>query len=439
MAEEKKTKGAMENKALSRVTEEERQSWTSIAFIWVGTMICIPMLMVGGIFATSLKFSNIFFATLIGFAVCCLIMVLGGMQGCDLGIPSTMCATRAFGSSGSSFTMALAIFIGDVGWFAIQTATCAVAFNTLLGFVKISFPFWLSCLIWGIVMTVTAVYGFGLMKWLNYIACPLLIIMCVYGAVYGVNQSSWQSITTMVTGNTMSMPAAISTVIGLFAVGACCNADYTRYAKSRVDVVKATVLGVLPAAVLMIMVGSIMALATGNYDITNVFANLGLPVVAMVILILATWTTNTGNAYASGLASMKLFRLRDSLRPKATLACGLLGTVIAMLGIADAMQAYISIVSALVPPVAGVVIADYWVVCRGKAEKWAPVKGVNWIGIIAWLLGAIVALFFSFFSTALDSILVSMVAYLILNVLLGKSSLRGKGEITIDEATEVTK
>ncbi|MBR3993522.1 MAG: cytosine permease, partial [Anaerotignum sp.] len=436
---DKSTKSRVENKALSQVNENERQSWTSIAFIWVGTMICIPMLMVGGIFASALTFSNIFIATVIGFAICCLIMVLGGMQGHDLGIPSTMCATRAFGSTGSSFTMALAIFIGDVGWFAIQTATCAVAFNTLMELVNTNVPFAVSCLIWGCVMTVTAVYGFGLMKWLNYIACPLLIALCVYGAVHSVNQSSWQAITTFTAENTMSMSIAVSTVIGLFAVGACCNADYTRYAKSRGDVVKATVLGVLPAAVLMIMVGSIMALGTGNYDVTSIFANLGMPVVAMLVLILATWTTNTGNAYASGLASMKLFRLRDELRPIATLGCGVLGTVLAMLGIANAMESYISIVSALVPPVAGVVIADYWIVCKGNPENWKPVKGVNWIGIIAWILGALVALFFSFFSTAVDSIVVSMVSYLVLNTVLGKTGLRGKGEITIEEATEVTK
>ncbi|MBQ3032455.1 MAG: cytosine permease, partial [Anaerotignum sp.] len=123
----------------------------------------------------------------------------------------------------------------------------------------------------------------------------------------------------------------------------------------------------------------------------------------------------------------------------ATLGCGVLGTVLAMLGIANAMESYISIVSALVPPVAGVVIADYWIVCKGNPENWKPVKGVNWIGIIAWILGALVALFFSFFSTAVDSIVVSMVSYLVLNTVLGKTGLRGKGEITIEEATEVTK
>ena len=39
-------------------------------------MICIPMLMVGGIFAETLTVPSILGVTVAGFAVCCLLMVL---------------------------------------------------------------------------------------------------------------------------------------------------------------------------------------------------------------------------------------------------------------------------------------------------------------------------------------------------------------------------
>ena len=51
------------------------------------------------------------------------------------------------------------------------------------------------------------------------------------------------------------------------------------------------------------------------------FAGLGLPVLAMLVLILATWTTNTGNAYMSGLAVCKMFSIKDKDRPKVTMGC----------------------------------------------------------------------------------------------------------------------
>ncbi len=446
MEENKSTlqESSQQDKGMSQILPTERRSWASVAFIWIGTMICIPMLMVGGIFAGALTVDSIFWATFLGFSICCALMVLGGIIGCDLGLNATMTSTRAFGLTGSNFTMALAVFIAETGWFGVQTATCATAFNTLMALVGISFPFWLSCTIWGVVMFITAVYGVKWMSVLNYIAVPLLVILCAYGGMHSIQTAGWNAISSTVTENAMGLPAAISTVIGLFALGATCNSDYTRYCRSRGDVVKATVLGVLPAAVLMIMVGAVMALGTGNFDVTSMFAGLGLPLVAMLVLILATWTTNTGNAYMSGLALCKMFSIKDRDRPKATMGVGVLGTVIAIAGLAGALESFINIVGATVPPIMGIVIADYWVICRGKAENWKPQRGVNWAGIIAWICGGGFALcetlgLFSVFSAALDGVIIAFLAYIVLYLALRNSSLVGQGEMSIEEATAKAK
>lgn len=440
--ETKKSTG--NDKGLSRINENERRAWGSVAFIWIGTMICIPMLMVGGIFAETLTIGSIFAVTVIGFAICCLLMAMGGMIGSDLGLNATMTSTHAFGMIGANFSMALVIFIAETGWFAVQTATCAMAFNTLMEVVGVAFPFWLSCVIWGIVMFITAVYGVKWMSVLNYIAVPLLIILCGYGCFHSVHTAGWDTISSTVSSNVMSIPVAISTVIGLFALGATCNSDYTRYCKSRGDVVKATVLGVLPAAVFMIMIGAIMALGSGNYDVTSMFAGLGLPVIAMLVLVLATWTTNTGNAYMSGLALCKMFSIKDKNRSKATMAVGIIGIILAIMGLADFLNTYISIIGAVVPPIMGIVIGDYWVICKGNKDIWKPVRGINWIGIIAWICGGGFALLetlgvVSVFSSALDGVIIAFVVYVILYKLLGNTVLAGKGEMTVEEATAIAK
>lgn len=432
------------DKGMSQILPHEKRSWWSVAFIWVGVMICIPMLMVGGIFGGALTMNSIFWATVIGFAVCCFLMIMGGIIGSDLGLNATMTSTHAFGMTGANFSMALVVFIAEAGWFAVQTATCALAFNTLMQLMGVAVPFWLSCVIWGIVMFTTAVYGVKWMAWLNYIAVPLLVILCAYGGIHAVRTAGWEHITSVVTENLMTMPAAISTVIGLFALGATCNADYTRYCRTRGDVIKATLIGVLPAAVLMIMVGAIMALGTGNYDVTSMFANLGLPVIAMLVLILATWTTNTGNAYMSGLAACKMFNVKDKYRPQVTMAVGVLGIILAIMGLADVLNTYITILGAVVPPIMGIVIGDYWVICKGKKELWKPQRGVNWVGIIAWICGGGFAIcetipVFTVFSPALDGVIISFVVYIVLYKLLANTSLVGQGEITIEEATARTK
>lgn len=428
----------MEQKALSRIPASERQSGVSIAFIWVGTMICIPMLMVGGLLSASMTFGNVLLAAFFGFTICSVLMCLGGMQGTDLGLPASMCATKSFGDRGASYLMSLSIFIGQMGWFGIQTAACAAAFVTLMQYWKIDFPFWLSCIIWGAVMLVTAVYGFKFMKYLNYIAVPALIVICLYAMINAISVTGWSNIVGFQPDpkNTMGMAPAVSMVIGLFAVGATTNADYTRYAKNRRATVMATVLGVVPAAVLMFMVGAIMSISAGTYDITAVFASMGLPILSMLVLILATWTTNTGNAYTSGMAAMKVFSLKDSRRPMITMLCGAVGTLIALLGLANVLQGFINVVSSMVSPVMGVMIVDYWIIGRGMPENWHPIRGFNWCGIIAWVCGCFVALFFSFFSPALDSIIICGIVYIILYSIAGKTFLGGQGRITVEEIEE---
>ena len=79
---------------------------------------------------------------------------------------------------------------------------------------------------------------------------------------------------------------------------------------------------------------------------------------------------------------------------------------------------------------------------QGKKENWAPVRGINWIGILAWILGGGFALLetlgvVSVFSSALDGVILSFVAYWILHSLLKNTKLAGSGEMTIEEACSV--
>lgn len=102
----------------------------------------------------------------------------------------------------------------------------------------------------------------------------------------------------------------------------------------------------------------------------------------------------------------------------------------------------ISILGAVVPPIMGVVICDYWVICKAKKENWSPVRGINWIGIIAWVIGGGFALLetlgvVTVFSSALDGVIIAFAAYWILYSLLKNTKLAGSGDMTIEEACSV--
>ena len=160
--------------------------------------------------------------------------------------------------------------------------------------------------------------------------------------------------------------------------------------------------------------------------------------------MLATWTTNTGNAYMSGLAACKMFSVKDKHRPIVTMIVGILGIVMAIMGLADFLNTYISIIGAVVPPIMGIIIADYWVICKGNRNIWKPKKGINWVGIISWVLGGGFALLetlgiLTVLSPALDGVIIAFAAYIVLYKLLQNTSLIGQGDLTIEEATAIAK
>ena len=81
------------------IKAEQRQSWTSIAAIWAGGMICVPCLMIGGVLAGGgLSIGQMLLSILIGYGLICAYMIMIGMQACDTGLPVAVMASGALGT-----------------------------------------------------------------------------------------------------------------------------------------------------------------------------------------------------------------------------------------------------------------------------------------------------------------------------------------------------
>lgn len=409
---EEKKSSLVENITLTAVPADQRKSWLSIAFIWAGSVICIPALMVGSMISAGMNFKQSCLCMIIGFVLVVFYMCLMGMQSSDLGLPATVAISRAYGKRGSSFLVSLIIAVCMIGWFAAQTSLCANSFcNIMTGYFHVDFPLWLSVIIWGCLMFITSVYGVKLIDFLNRVSVPALFIMLIWGVIACLMRGAAATVATYEAPEFLGWTYGITIAVSAFASGAICCGDYTRYCKNRKETILSSVVGVLPAGIGALVIGAFLSVATGSYDLSVVFSNFGLPVIGMLVLILATWTTNTGNAYNSGIAICNMFSLKDNMRSWMTLLAGVLGTLLSLLGFADAFNAFLNIIAALVPAVAGVAIADYWIMGKGRPDLWEPFDGVNWIGVVAWLAGAAVGKWGTFFVPSLMGIVVAMIVY----------------------------
>ncbi|MHC5252095.1 cytosine permease [Listeria kieliensis] len=379
--------------------QEQAQSWAGLAFVWTGAMICIPSLMIGGTLIAGMSFWEAILTALIGNGIIVVLMIFQGIQGSDLKMPAVKAAGQVFGKQGSKKLISIILAISCLGWFGIQANVCGMAFSQFLSLYQIDFPVWLSSIVWGIIMLISALYGIKILNLLNYIAVPVLFVVCLYALVVSLKGDVSQ---VFQHEPTTSLPflSGLSITVGSFALGAVIAGDYSQYTKKRGDIVKASILGILPSGIFMIAVGAILAITAGTADVTAVFTKLGLPVIGVIALVLATWTTNAVNAFSGGIAICNIFNFTKSKEKIAVASAGILGTILAAFGILNYFVPIMNILSAMVPPVAGVMIASYWVIQKGDKTKWKEVQGINWMGVTAWAAGAVIAcipVIFSFF------------------------------------------
>ena len=427
------------------IRPEERQSWISIAFVWIGSVICVPALMIGGMLGAGLTLGELFAAILIGYALICVLMIFMGMLGCDTGLPTAVAASSALGEKGAKYIISSILAISCIGWFGIQASVCGASFSSMvLDMTGLDIPVWASSVAWGIIMLLTACFRFAGLKWLNNIDSRALRIVLVYTLVDVLSGGGAEPLRGYTPAAPMGFVAALSSTVGSFVVAAAISGDYCRFAKSRADVVKSSIVGVLPAGLGILVIGAVLAICTGSYDISVVLASSGLPLVGLIALILATWTTNVSNAYSGGLSLSVLLGQDEKKSQITTAVAGVIGTVLAAAGILNSIQGFLSLLSAIVPALMGTMIADYWIKNRGRAENFELREGFYAPGLVSFFAGALVAcvtggtfaaipflsfLNLPFFIGPVNGIAVSMLLYAVMAPAYGKRVNISRGEI----------
>lgn len=413
--DEKAKKKTMETTTLTQVPMEERKSWISVAFMQAGIMICVPSLLLGGILAESMSLYAAIISGVVGYIIVIILFSLMGIMGSDLGVPTCVTTLGGFGKKGSRFIISTLIFISMIGWFAVQTDVCGSAFSNLMTqFFKIDIPVQVSSVIWGIVMLITAVYGINALDKLNKIAVPALFVITILGTVMALNKYGTAQLNVDPEEITMSFVDGVVLTVSFMAAGCLAASDITRYQATRKDTIMSSSIGVAPAGILMIILGAVMTKVAQQYDITIVFCEIGIPILGMLVLIAATWTTNTTNAYSGGINAVMMFHLPDEKRGTATMVAGAIGTICALLGLGGYFEEFLYILGDLMLPTMGVILADYWIVNKGKPENFKAADGFNWLGILSWLVGYAVIKFIPYGVPFAQGIIAAGLLYVIL-------------------------
>lgn len=404
-----------------------------IAIVIAGIGATLPMFTLGTQIAGSLGLG-----VAIGIAVtaCGLVALLGmltSVVGARCRLSTYQILAFSFGTRGALLiNLMLAIML--IGWFATTADMLGGAVqHAVSGLWGHDSPRWIYTLAVLTLMTLTGIFGFHVMEHFARITVPLLALLMGYVVWLAISRNGLAPAFARPGDHSLSAIDAVSSVIGAIVLTAVLAPDLTRYARDDRNAlvsVSGVALG-YPAALLL---AAIPAAVYGKHDIMDVMTLLQIPGIAIVILVISTWTSNTSNLYSATLTLATLF----PRTPTRTL--GLWGATVALAaavaGIAEYFIPLLIVLGILSAPLAGVYVVDFFLIRRGlySADAAATLPLIRGGALAAWALGSLWGLVSTHSGhsltriPAVDSILIAAVSHALLNATrLRRQRLRTQG------------
>ena len=380
----------------------ERRTWTmwSIAALWVGMAICITTYtLAGGLIQEGMNWWQATLTVFLGNAIVLIPMTLNAHPGTAYGVPFPVLLRSSFGTLGANIPAMMRAFVA-CGWFGIQTwvggaaiyATSAVIFGfnpaekVNLPVLGIS-PGELFCFLifWALNMGII-LRGMDSIKWLEIWSAPFLILTGVGMLIWAVTAAKgWGPILNQPSKFKTSaefwpvFAAGLTAMVGYWATLSLNIPDFSRYARSQRDQVIGQAMG-LPLTMtfysfLGIAVTSATVVVFGEaiWDPVQLMAKFGNPVLsvlALVTLAVATLSTNIAANVVSPANDFSNLAPRLISFKTGSLITGGVGILMFPWKLYQDPKGYIFTwligYSALLGPIGGIMIADYFIHRRKK-------------------------------------------------------------------------
>ena len=185
-----------------------------------------------------------------------------------------------------------------------------------------------------------------------------------------------------------------------------------RYGKSKKDVITASTIGLLGGNTLMISCGATAGVAMNDGDLINVLLSFGLVFPSLLLLTTNIFTTNGANLYSTSLNLANSFKLNRNIMLAVLIAISALATMTQPYKI-DSLFVFLSTLGIIVPPLCGIILADFYLVHRGKYIDYnkATFKKWNLVPWITWAIALVCVKFIPFGLASLNGIVIGALLY----------------------------
>ncbi|HEY9109414.1 MAG TPA: NCS1 family nucleobase:cation symporter-1 [Roseateles sp.] len=427
------TDPSLSNPDLVPTTSAQRTwRWYHFAALWVGMVMCIPAYtLAASLIESGMSWSQAVGTVFLGNLIVLVPMLLIGHAGAKYGIPYAVLARASFGTQGARLPALLRALVA-CGWYGIQTWFGGQMIYTLLGVLMgqplsgvplpglgISAAQLVCFLLFWLLQFWFVVHGIEAIRKLETYTAPIKIVICFVllwwawdkaGGFGPILDQPSQFVEGGLKAGQFSAVfwPSLTAMVGFWATLALNIPDFTRFAKSQRDQLVGQAIG-LPApmgllAALAVFVTSATVVIYGKalWDPVDLASRMtgAAVLIALIVLLIDTVSVNlaanlVGPAYdfsalAPGKVSYKLGGIITA------------GIAIAMMPwkILASTQGYIFTwligYSALLGPVAGILIVDYYVLRKTElvvdelyreGGRYSYRGGWNWAAIIAFAIG----------------------------------------------------
>ena len=406
----------------------ERRTWNTYnyASLWVAMSVCIPTYMLAsGLIAEGMSWTQAIGTILLGNLIVLVPMILNAHAGTKYGIPFPVYVRASFGVRGANVPAVLRALVA-CGWFGIQCWIGGQAVYSMLGVLwpgarsSAAVP-WVCFLAFWLLNMAVIWRGIDTIKFLEGVGAPFMLGV-------GLLLLWWITRKAGGLGPVLSTPSRFKTsgeffhffipsltgMVGFWATVALNIPDFTRYAKSQKAQIVGQALGLPTAMTLYSFIGvavtSASAVLFGEaiWDPVVLLGRFNQPIVAsiaLVALLVATLNTNVAANVVSPSNDFSNLNPRWISFRTGGLITGAIGILMMPWKLLSDFNTYIFgwLVgySGLLGPIAGIMIADYFVVRgrtldadalyrRGGSYEYS--NGFNHRALAALTLGVVVAL-----------------------------------------------
>jgi len=395
-------------------------------------VVCVPTYMLAaGLIAEGMSWGQAVTTVMLGNIIVLLPMILIGHAGAKYGVPFPVLLRSAFGTRGARIP-ALARGLVACGWFGIQTWVGGSAIYVILNgisdnafqgeplpFLGIDTAQTLSFLGFWAIHLLFIRNGTESIRWLETYAAPFLIFM-------GFALLAWAYSEAGGFGEMLSTPsqfdeggpkeglfwghfmAGLTAMVGFWATMALNIPDFTRFSKSQKDQIIGQMIGLPLPMACFAFIGVAVTSATVTIfgeaiwdpvELAGRMGGMGV-IVALAALIVATLTTNlAANVVAPAYGFSNLDPQKISFKMGGYITAGI-GIAIFPWKLLETAGGYLFIwligYSALLGPIAGILIADYFLLRKCKLDvkalfrhdgEFGARNGWNMAGISALIIG----------------------------------------------------